>query len=81
MFIAGINLLSPGDICMMAHFHCFVTISFQKKEEEKKRETTTGSAFIETANSQQMFTTFSINNEFKLLQIMTPFLKTSRVIQ
>ena len=37
MFIAGINLLSPGEICMMAHFHSFATIMFQKKEEKKKK--------------------------------------------
>ena len=40
MFIAGINLLSPGEICMMAHFHSFATIMFQKKKkkEEKKKK-------------------------------------------
>ena len=30
MFIAGINLLSPGEICMMAHFHTFATKMFKK---------------------------------------------------
>ena len=40
MFIAGINLLSPGEICMMAHFHSFATIMFQKRrrKEEKKKD-------------------------------------------
>ena len=40
MFIAGINLLSPGEICMMAHFHFFATIMFpkKKKKENKKKK-------------------------------------------
>ena len=38
MFIAGINLLSPGEICMMAHFHSFATIMFQKKKKKKKKK-------------------------------------------
>ena len=38
MFIAGINLLSPGEICMMAHFHSFATIMFQKKKRRKKKQ-------------------------------------------
>ena len=37
MFIAGINLLSPGEICMMAHFHSFATIMFPKKKKKKKK--------------------------------------------
>ena len=37
MFIAGINLLSPGEICMMAHFHSFATIMFQERKKKKKR--------------------------------------------
>ena len=37
MFIAGIYLLSPGEICMMAH-HSFATIMFQKKKKKKKKE-------------------------------------------
>ena len=65
MYIAGINLLSPGEICMTAHFHCFATIIFPPNKEEKKRETTTGSALIETATSQQIFNTFSKNNKYK----------------
>ena len=38
MFIAGINLLSPGEICMMAHFHSFATIMFQNKKEEEEEK-------------------------------------------
>ena len=60
-------------LCMMAQFHRFATIIPQphppppkkKARKKKERETTTGSALIETATSQQMFTTFSKNNEYK----------------
>ena len=38
MFIAGINLLSSGEICLMAHFHSFATIMFQQKLQQKKKK-------------------------------------------
>ena len=38
MLIAGINLLSPGEICIMAHFHSFATIMFQKKTTKNKKQ-------------------------------------------
>ena len=59
MFIAGINLLSLGEICMMAHFHS------SKNKEEEKTETTTGTPLIETATSQFLANMTNINN-FKL---------------
>ena len=68
MFIAGIKLLSSVEICMMTHFHSFATIFFftrKRRKTKEKKETTTGSALIETARSQQNFTTFSKNNEYK----------------
>ena len=36
MFIAGINLLSPGEICMMAQFHSLATMMFKKKKKKNK---------------------------------------------
>ena len=38
MFSAGINLLSPGEICMMSHFHSFVTIIKGKTKKQQQKE-------------------------------------------
>ena len=36
MFIAVINLLSPGEICMVAYFHGFATIFFKTKQQQQQ---------------------------------------------